>query len=442
MRRPTRLYLEGLEAREVPATFTVINNSPDAAVPGSLAFAVKQANTTPGLDFINFNLPSGQQTINLSGPLSLTDQVVIDGTSQPGFAGTPLVVINGSTSADNLFRLVANTTTGTTSSGSTIQGLDFGAFRLSAIYIGPSSTGNFIQRNYIGFSPASGGGVQLQSQTTGFGAAEGVIIQSSFNTIRGNTISGVYDGVEIGEGVGGTPSGTVYLTNSISQNFIGTDPTGVTITGYGNLGDGILLGGGAQQNFLGPDNVLSGHSNSGVRMIGASVTGNVVFRDVIGLNASKTAALAPTAGGTFLNGATRNGFGVLLAEGANGNAVGGPFGGNFIAGNSLGGVVIGTPFAGLGAANGNFVQNNVIGLNGDQSAGVGTEAIGVQIAAGSTRNVVQANVLANQTLHGVLISNSQTNNISGNWIGQSAFGINFRNAAFGVALLPARRSTS
>jgi len=45
---------------------------------------------------IQFNIGSGHQTINLTSPLPvLTRPVVIDGTTQPGYAGTPLIELNG-----------------------------------------------------------------------------------------------------------------------------------------------------------------------------------------------------------------------------------------------------------------------------------------------------------------------------------------------------------
>jgi len=49
-----------------------------------------------GPDEILFSIGSGVQTIRpITALPTLTDPVVIDGTSQPGFAGTPLIELSG-----------------------------------------------------------------------------------------------------------------------------------------------------------------------------------------------------------------------------------------------------------------------------------------------------------------------------------------------------------
>ena len=73
------------------ATFTVTNTQNTGA--GSLRQAMQDANTTPGADVINFNIaPGGLQTINITGDLpTVVEAVTLDATTQPGYAGTPLV---------------------------------------------------------------------------------------------------------------------------------------------------------------------------------------------------------------------------------------------------------------------------------------------------------------------------------------------------------------
>src|SRR5713226_2680912 len=76
------------------ATFTVVNNSSAGA--GSLAQAVTDANASPGLDAIVFNIaPGGAQSIIVTAIMPLNDPVSIDATTQPGFSGTPLIELNG-----------------------------------------------------------------------------------------------------------------------------------------------------------------------------------------------------------------------------------------------------------------------------------------------------------------------------------------------------------
>src|SRR2546430_2551126 len=61
--------------------------------PGSLRQAIDDANQNSGADTIVFNIPGGGvHTIAPLTPLPMiTDPVVIDGTTQPGFAGTPII---------------------------------------------------------------------------------------------------------------------------------------------------------------------------------------------------------------------------------------------------------------------------------------------------------------------------------------------------------------
>jgi hypothetical protein len=77
------------------ATFTVSNVNDSG--PGSLRQAIADANASPGADVIQFNLPGGGvQTITPVSALPVvSDPVTLDGTTQPGYAGTPLVYLNG-----------------------------------------------------------------------------------------------------------------------------------------------------------------------------------------------------------------------------------------------------------------------------------------------------------------------------------------------------------
>ena len=68
------------------------------AGPGTLRQAILDSNATPGTDLINFDItPGGVQTIRPASALpDLSDPVVLDATSQPGFAGRPLIELDGS----------------------------------------------------------------------------------------------------------------------------------------------------------------------------------------------------------------------------------------------------------------------------------------------------------------------------------------------------------
>lgn len=80
------------------ATYTV--TSTDDSVPaaaGTLRWAIEQATSNPGPDTITFNISgSGVHTITLVSEFYIEDNgVTIDGTTQPGYAGTPLIEITG-----------------------------------------------------------------------------------------------------------------------------------------------------------------------------------------------------------------------------------------------------------------------------------------------------------------------------------------------------------
>src|SRR6266700_6094899 len=62
-------------------------------LPDSIRKAIKAANAG---DTISFNIPgAGVHTINATNGFSITKAFTIDGTTQPGFAGAPLIELNG-----------------------------------------------------------------------------------------------------------------------------------------------------------------------------------------------------------------------------------------------------------------------------------------------------------------------------------------------------------
>src|SRR5205807_8424419 len=64
---------------------------------GSLRQSLLDANANPGTDTIAFNIPgSGVKTVTLvSGLTALSEPIIIDGATQPGFTGLPLIELNG-----------------------------------------------------------------------------------------------------------------------------------------------------------------------------------------------------------------------------------------------------------------------------------------------------------------------------------------------------------
>src|SRR5947209_4499764 len=57
--------------------------------------AIEQANASAGTDTVDFGIGSGTQTISPASALpTITDPLIIDGTSQPGFSGSPIIEID------------------------------------------------------------------------------------------------------------------------------------------------------------------------------------------------------------------------------------------------------------------------------------------------------------------------------------------------------------
>ena len=185
------------------APFSVGNTSDSG--PGSLRQAILDANTDPGTtDHISFSIPgSGVHTITLQSPLPpIASPLVIDGTTQPGYAvGAPLIELNG------------NGKTGLVLNGgeSTIRGLVINGFSGDAIVI--SSAGNTIEGNLIGTDPSG----TLARPNTG----NGIRITGSSNVVGGTTASARnFIAGNVGDGV--LVSGASAAGNRILGNYIGS----------------------------------------------------------------------------------------------------------------------------------------------------------------------------------------------------------------------------
>jgi CSLREA domain-containing protein len=96
-----------------PSSFYLVNSTldtPDAA-PGNdlcadaagrctLRAAIEEANAHSGADAINFGIGTGPQTIVAASDLpAISEPLTLDATTQPGYAGTPLIEVAGVSSA-------------------------------------------------------------------------------------------------------------------------------------------------------------------------------------------------------------------------------------------------------------------------------------------------------------------------------------------------------
>jgi N-acetylneuraminic acid mutarotase len=191
----------------VPNFFTVLTTADSG--PGSLRQAILDANAAAndaaGPDVIQFAVNSGVQSIALRSALpTITDAVTIDGWSQPGFAGTPLIELNGAGAGPGASGLAI------TAGNSTVRGLVINRFGQNGIYLSVGG-GDVIAGNYIGTDASgalhlgnTGAGVYLYASndviggtavgsgnTIAFNGSAGVLVSGgSGNAIRGNAIFG------------------------------------------------------------------------------------------------------------------------------------------------------------------------------------------------------------------------------------------------------------
>ncbi|MBC6936213.1 MAG: right-handed parallel beta-helix repeat-containing protein, partial [Chloroflexi bacterium] len=211
------------------ATFIVTNADDDGA--GSLRQAIADANASIGvLDTIQFSIDTGTQTIFLLSALNITDPVIIDGTTQPGFTGSPLIILDGSSAVPGANGIIIS------GGGSTISGLALGRFEGAGIQI--AGSGSIITNNYIGtdgVNPLPNGiGIEILSS----GNRVGGMVGGSGNLITNNVGPGIIinDG-----GVPGAAVNNAILGNTIFDNGgLGIDlfPAGVTLNDAGDADGG------------------------------------------------------------------------------------------------------------------------------------------------------------------------------------------------------------
>jgi len=154
-RASVRLLLEQLEKRELPAVFlvtTALDNGDNVnPLASSLRAAILDANASAnvgGPDQIQFSLSgTGPFTITpLTSLPTITDPVVIDGTTQPGYAGTPLIVLSGRSGYEQPRPIGLDITAG----GSTVTGLVINRFAVAGIELEGANGGNAVTGNLIG----------------------------------------------------------------------------------------------------------------------------------------------------------------------------------------------------------------------------------------------------------------------------------------------------
>ena len=433
-----------------------VNNTNDAG-PGSLRQAILDANASPTVDVITFDIPGGGvKTIDLQTELpAITDAVTIDGGSEPDYAGAPVVRLSGSD-------LASATDDGLTVSGATvtIRGLEITDFPGTGIqYVGTDGGQilasvitdnarhgvNAIDTTFLEIidNTITGNGITgVQLQATGgpvgpelgrddvptaaiedFGFSSDNLIAD--NVVTGNTVAGVRvqspfnqisDNVLSGNGESGLViSGASASDNFVEGNRIGVDAAGTTAVPNGI--HGILLTG--SSNAIGgpsPDqrNIISGNGRDGIFISGIDASDNDILGNHIGVDAAGTAAIP-------------NGLTGIWVAGAPFNFIGGsnPGDGNVISGNGRVGIQIVGPDATANSVEGNFIGTDAAGETAIPNAETGllifkSAANSVGPAGGPDgRNVISGNGSFGVLIFGVGADN---NNVFFNHIGLDADG--------------------
>ena len=136
----------------------------------TLRAAIEEANANPGEDTILFDIigPIPHTITPTSSLPVIAGPVVMDGTSEPDYAGTPVVELDGSNAGAGVIGLDV------TSGSSTINGLLINRFNGAGVVL-RTAGGNKVQANHIGTDGS--GTVDLGN------GSDGIRVESSDNLI-------------------------------------------------------------------------------------------------------------------------------------------------------------------------------------------------------------------------------------------------------------------
>ena len=220
------------------ATFVVTNTNDSGN--GSLRQALLDANATSFADLIRFDIAGGgiEKVIVPATPLPvITGRVFIDGTSQPGYDGRPVVRLHGNGIANGL-------ETATDVFGLTVKGLSITGFTNAGLNLlqAESQTGHVIEDNLIGTN---------RNDTAGSGNGTGIVLRTDNSTITRNVLSG------------NTASG-IRVENDADNVTISNNKIGTTFNGLAALPNGSgVVAFGTLNNLRIENNVISANTGWG-----------------------------------------------------------------------------------------------------------------------------------------------------------------------------------
>lgn len=465
----------------VSAETFVVTNTNDSG-PGSLRQAITDANAHPNganADAISFNIPgSGVRTVVLASALpNVTDPVIIDGWTQPGWNRAPLVELTAQAGV-TIDGLVI------TGGGTTVRGLVTNGFRIAinisqngnitvkGCYLGTDSTGQHAAPNRDGISSLQvsniviGGTTEADRNIISGNRFRGISLAENdpFHGIKtgGHVIQGNYVGTDV-TGTMAVPNCTEAATTSGLASIyvigngvkVGGPETGAGNLISGNAGGGIYLEGGGATiagNFVGTNitgSVALPNNGTGLRMasLGGHLGGLGTSRNIVSGNAGNGIQVESSYGfiqgnyaGTDVTGKValpNGGYGVSIAGGS--NLIGGsnPGEGNLISGNAGGGLGF---FSGLSVIGPspqeippqfNVVQGNLIGTDATGMTALPNGGDGIYFARGGfggSGNRIggtgagAGNVVSGNLGNGLHIEKTATTVIRGNFIGTAIDG--------------------
>lgn len=362
----------------VPAIESIVVTSTANSGAGTLREAITLANSRTGADLITFNIPGGAvQRITLASTLPMvTESLVLDATSQPGYSGSPIIeLVSGAPMMFECLNLAG--------ANSVVQGFAIGGFAAAIVVLssGATITGNYIGLDASGQPRGNGNGIYVFSGAARIGGS----VAGERNVISSNDIGVALYGSQ----------------NVLQGNYIGTDPAGVaarsnrvgvTVQSMLNTIGGVSAG---------TSNVISGNTQFGIS--------NGTLPE-----SSTSAAMTQILGnfiGTTADGETAlpNGVGIQLPSSCTIGSAGA--GRNIISGNSGAGIVLfntsvvkanwiglsasGKPLPNLGdgltlKGNGNVVGGTVAG-EGNRVAFNGGNGVSVIASTSNKNNAIQGN---------------------------------------------------
>ena len=410
-----RLSPKILSAQQIPEkSGTLFNNTNIFTVTtiedngnGSLRQAITDANLNFGQDIIQFDIPgTGAHIIQPGYPLpEITDPVIIDGTTQPGYSSKPSIEIDGINAgiSNGLIILADNCI---------IKGIAI--TRFSRVGIGLIGEQNIIEGCFIG--------IGTDGLTNKGNALDGIVIFSANNLIGNpngarNVISGNgLSGIRISEA---SSTGNRIRNNYIGTNWNGSSPVG-------NLFSGIYIYQSSQDTIGGLGfsgmNVISGNLNAGIRIEGGLSQNIVITTNRIGTTANGSSALGNQHGIEII-------YGTGGAAGSPSNIlIGGKWSEaqNLISGNLQAGVAF---FFDATNGEGNIVAGNLIGTDATGNNSI-PNTHGIYIERVDTTGIMpgikiggsivdSSNVISGNSQFGVWIEKvgARNNLIFGNYIG-------------------------